>query len=755
LKYISTFVIIFNFLVAINSLQSQEREVGTISNNRCFNGFYDAGINVVSVPSHDEFYLGNGTIEAWVYCFATGPKIIVRKDHEAILLPAYTFGIEANSHLYFWFENASYHYANNDGVTIPINTWTHVAVTLVKNTTTNYTVKWYVNGVQSGTSQTVTGEIFGQHYSLGIGGDYSYGGTSFYGYIDEVRFWNRTLSAAEILNNRFTTIGDKGGANTGGNITNSTTYNGLFASYTFNYKASNVFEDISGFNGTYLGNSRSGYCIPGYPLPYNLAMCVPNSSTMDYVKVQDNTVLAGTPGTIEAWVYISSSSAYKQTIAIKGLPSNPALSFWFFLDASTNKLGFSVGSSTVVSSGAGIPLNTWTHVAVSYRVPPSALPRVDFYINGTLNGTGTISNAMPVNTEVVQIGNSTTYNNCLKGYIDELRFWGNKRDVDSIKAYMYASSKTLKGSWLKAAYPFDGNACNYSVNTGLDGAMMNNAKFSGYLNESTPGVISNVFVAHPTNLNYQFLDSVSPSNIFPQKFQLSAPNKTIPDLSTIYDTITISDVAGNVSSAEVFLAIQHLYVGDLQVTVIAPNGTQAIILNRAGGSGKHILTIFKDYFPYGTSDANNLLPPWSPFVKPDNNMVTFGNSPINGAWKIKITDAASGDAGTLMEWGLMLNSTVGIHNNEGEVPTKYTLSQNYPNPFNPSTIIKFQIKDSRFVKLIVYDLLGKEVTKLVNEKLKAGEYEVSFKGGGLASGIYIYKLEAGDFADTKKMILIK
>jgi subtilisin-like proprotein convertase family protein len=755
MKFLSTLVIISCFFAAINSLQSQDKEVGTIGYNRCFNGFYDAGINVVSVPSHDEFYLGNGTIEAWVYCFAAGPKIIVRKDHQATLLPAYTFGIEADSHLYFWFENAIHHYNNTDGITIPINTWTHVAVTLVQNTSSNYTVKWYVNGVQSGSSQTVPGAIFGQHYSLGIGGDYSYGGTSFYGYIDEVRFWNRTLSAAEILINRFTTIGDKGGANTGGNITSSTTYNGLFASFTFNYKATNVFDDISGFNGTYLGNAKSGFCMPEYPLPYNLAMYVPNSTTMDYVKVQDNTVLAGTPGTIEAWVYISSSSAYKQTIAIKGLPSNPALSFWFFLDASTNKLGFSAGSSTVVSSGAGIPLNTWTHVAVSYRVPPSPVPRVDFYVNGVFNGTGTISNTMPVNTEAVQIGNSTTYNNCLKGYIDELRFWGNKRDVDSLKAYMYASSKTLKGTWLKAAYPFDGNVMNYSTNTGLDGTLMNNAKFSGYLNESTPGVISNVYIAHPTNLNYQYFDSIMPPDIFPQRFQLSAPNKSIPDLTTIYDSITVSGFTGNVNNAEVFLAIQHLYVGDLQVTIIAPNGTQKMVLNRSGSSGKHILTIFKDNFIYGTSDANNFLPPWSVFVKPDNAMGTFNNSPINGVWQIKITDAASGDAGKLVEWGLMLNSTVGIHNNEGDVPTKYTLSQNYPNPFNPTTKINFALPKSGLVTLKVYDASGKEVALLINEIKNKGTYSVDFNASSMASGVYFYKVSVNYFSEVKKMILLK
>jgi hypothetical protein len=98
---------------------------------------------------------------------------------------------------------------------------------------------------------------------------------------------------------------------------------------------------------------------------------------------------------------------------------------------------------------------------------------------------------------------------------------------------------------------------------------------------------------------------------------------------------------------------------------------------------------------------------------------------------------------------------VGIKNISTAVPDNYALYQNYPNPFNPSTIIKFKIKDSRFVSLKVFDGLGREAVTLVNEKLNAGEYEATFDGSGLTSGIYFYKLTAGDFIQVKKMVLIK
>ena len=87
---------------------------------------------------------------------------------------------------------------------------------------------------------------------------------------------------------------------------------------------------------------------------------------------------------------------------------------------------------------------------------------------------------------------------------------------------------------------------------------------------------------------------------------------------------------------------------------------------------------------------------------------------------------------------------------------KYLLHQNYPNPFNPKTNIKYQILKSSDVKLTVFDINGKQVVNLVNQKQVAGTYEVDLSGGGYASGVYIYSLFVdGVIIDTKKMILIK
>lgn len=85
----------------------------------------------------------------------------------------------------------------------------------------------------------------------------------------------------------------------------------------------------------------------------------------------------------------------------------------------------------------------------------------------------------------------------------------------------------------------------------------------------------------------------------------------------------------------------------------------------------------------------------------------------------------------------------------------FIIFQNFPNPFNPSTTIRYQILQDGIVTLKVYDILGSEVAILVNEQKVAGKYEVNFNASKLASGVYLYKLQAGDFVNTKKMILLK
>jgi photosystem II stability/assembly factor-like uncharacterized protein len=147
------------------------------------------------------------------------------------------------------------------------------------------------------------------------------------------------------------------------------------------------------------------------------------------------------------------------------------------------------------------------------------------------------------------------------------------------------------------------------------------------------------------------------------------------------------------------------------------------------------------------------------FVSSDagNTWEEFNNGNITGQVVELVSDSTYIYAATLGGgvYRYDVNNISSVHSSDLEAPALFELKQNYPNPFNPSTVINYQLPVSGDVTLKVYDVLGNEIATLVNEEKPAGSYEVEFNASELSSGIYFYKLQAGDFVETKKMILLK
>jgi hypothetical protein len=120
-----------------------------------------------------------------------------------------------------------------------------------------------------------------------------------------------------------------------------------------------------------------------------------------------------------------------------------------------------------------------------------------------------------------------------------------------------------------------------------------------------------------------------------------------------------------------------------------------------------------------------------------NNNYIYAGTTGNDAWKRPIPDL------------------VGITINNNTIPQKYSLNQNYPNPFNPKTVIGYDLPKAGYVKLTVFDLLGREVAVLVNGQQSAGTFRAEWDGSNNSSGIYYYKLTSGNFTQTNKMVLVK
>ena len=124
-------------------------------------------------------------------------------------------------------------------------------------------------------------------------------------------------------------------------------------------------------------------------------------------------------------------------------------------------------------------------------------------------------------------------------------------------------------------------------------------------------------------------------------------------------------------------------------------------------------------------------------------------------WFVIAEDADDTDLNTESSEIFSLTVIVGIDNEIIGIPEEYSLSQNYPNPFNPVTTINFALPMNSEVQLTIYNLRGEVVTRLLDVELKAGYRTVRWDATNIASGIYFYRLRAGNFVKTKKMLLLK
>ena len=100
-------------------------------------------------------------------------------------------------------------------------------------------------------------------------------------------------------------------------------------------------------------------------------------------------------------------------------------------------------------------------------------------------------------------------------------------------------------------------------------------------------------------------------------------------------------------------------------------------------------------------------------------------------------------------------SITAVSQNNSSMPNNYGISQNYPNPFNPTTVINYQLPVNSFVTLKIYDVIGREVVTLVSGNQNTGYYHVTFNAADLTSGVYFYRLQAGTYSETKKLLLLK
>lgn len=228
-----------------------------------------------------------------------------------------------------------------------------------------------------------------------------------------------------------------------------------------------------------------------------------------------------------------------------------------------------------------------------------------------------------------------------------------------------------------------------------------------------------------------------------QTTECRSPELEIPDddFVGIDDTLMISD-GGFVELAEVFLDVEHTWIGDLVVTLKSPVGTSCLLHFRSGSNLNEI---------YG----------WYPLeISPVQSLNLFADEFTDGPWVLHIADMASADTGRLNEWCLRLTIHDGTDAAEQAAPGIARLLPNWPNPFNPKTTLRFQLERDSRVKLSIYDSSGRVIRNIWANPLPSGEHQMEWDGRdnlgrSLSTGLYILRLEAGGSIHSQKLMLLK
>jgi len=224
-------------------------------------------------------------------------------------------------------------------------------------------------------------------------------------------------------------------------------------------------------------------------------------------------------------------------------------------------------------------------------------------------------------------------------------------------------------------------------------------------------------------------------------------NQQSPDTNKLFCVSFYNNLYGSASGADGIV----INTTDGGFTWRKCNSNVVVALNGVSQTSRYNITVVGNM---GTilrsNDGGN-----SFHVQPINNpnltlfsvcfMTALKGVTVGGSGYILKTTNAGGDS----------TSVIGINNIGTQFPDHFILYQNYPNPFNPSTSIKFSINNSSFVSLRVFNILGQEISSIVNTYLKSGTYEYNFNGSNLSSGIYFYNLRTNEGSKTKRMLLAK
>lgn len=433
-----------------------------------------------------------------------------------------------------------------------------------------------------------------------------------------------------------------------------------------------------------------------------------------YLKYPGGQLLSNTNGTIEFWVYFTSFGKGTAPFIDQGPNIGSCAGWTFYMTVdSTGQVRAGAWVAFAMTSGSiKIPLKTWTHVATTWGTSGAKL-----YINGLLVGSDT-NTGMPAAgySGSVLIGLLTAAGT--SGSIDELRISNVQRSTFNVTSSEENTQIPNTGfeNWTTVG-SYENPTGWATMNPYATGPFYSCTKSTDHY----PTSVGNYSIRLENNTSLTQMTGsygMAVTNAFDYPFKPAFPIVDHPNKLCGYYKYN------SINNDSMFVRI-----------VLFQKGVVVNYFTFINGNSTSTWKSFTLPMTYSSADSATLY--------------------FSAFWPNTPTDGPNGNSVLYIDNLSFDKLITSLPLTSRELPSNYILTQNYPNPFNPTTKIKFGLPKKSIVKLTVYDILGREVSTLVNQDLEAGYHEVKFNAGNLSSGVYFYQLRTGPFVETKKLLLIK
>lgn len=629
----------------------------------------------VSVPNSSSLDItGSFTLEAWINPVLSGAasKGIISKG--GVLGTSLRYGLRLSvSGRLSLLINGAQRLITKSSTIIHDSMWTHVCASFSHLTNTH---SIYINGILD-TSAVFAGTLPNSNTDslyIGISG----GSTPFNGQLDEVRVWARELTSAEVAAYFRTSLGTSTGV-----------YYAQVLSMTFQKQNKDnpfTFRDLSDYFNH--GKGRNVTEVDMTNQPYHTISTNENiqlDGVDDYLSGKDDALsFPSSDMTFETWFFPRDGNLSQ--IFRKNAGAITA----FSLSVSNNEIK-TIVNNDLRSSSVSIPLNQWNHVSASYKASSGVL---SVFLNGTLVGNHfSLPGSIPSSADSFFVGGTPGSGEFFNGYIDEIRINGISKNVFQIRNSMYTGIEFSGGIDMITSlsiYKFDGNTFDCGIGESPKLSLRNNARFSH----------SSGIAGIPRSPLLRGEDQS-----FQGSYYFNTANLRIPATGTsgsITSDFNIN-LSSTISDLDVYVILNHTNLSNIKITLAKLQTPDSIVIfdgSMSNSDDNHLALIFDD-----DADSilkNNTYASFCSPIKPLNSIESFFNGKSTlGSWRLRITDAATGDTGVLYSWGIKFNNMEspevnftnscfiqGFYNSSSNLTIRDTLTAEIRSTTSPYPVLK-------------------------------------------------------------------